>query len=125
MVLMIILIVFCIAIVAMGLGIWKTTTDYDARWCGKALVIAGVVCACICILSFYVKTCNIQQEVTVFIRQKEYFETHSVQNTYEDAALTNKKIEINEWLIKAQFDYTHYPLTTFYDESIMDLELIE
>ena len=58
-------------------------------------------------------------------RQKAYIEMHEAKNAVEDAALTSKKIELNEWLYDAQCSKSRFGSWSFYPDSIFDLEPIE
>ena len=94
----------------------------------ECAVIVGIpvtIVAILMLVMVIVEPLEVKKEMNLFLRQKEYIESHISENEYEDAALTTKKIELNEWLIEAQYKYTNYKLWTFYDESIMDLELIQ
>ena len=50
---------------------------------------------------------------------------HEAKNAVEDAALTSKKIELNEWLYDAQCSKSRFGSWSFYPDSIFDLEPIE
>lgn len=65
------------------------------------------------------------REVNTFIRQKAYIETHTVSDPVENAALTNQKIELNQWLYNAQYSKSRFGGWSFYSEEIFDLEPIE
>jgi hypothetical protein len=69
---------------------------------------------------FYIK-----QGMYQFETQKIYFETHIPKNNIEDAALTQKKIELNSWLNDAQYSKNTFSWWSLYPESIMDLTAIE
>lgn len=65
------------------------------------------------------------QSINNFNRQKAYIEMHEAKNAVEDAALTSKKIELNEWLYDAQCSKSRFGSWSFYPDSIFDLEPIE
>lgn len=65
------------------------------------------------------------QSINNFNRQKAYIEMHEAKNAEEDAALTSKKIELNEWLYDAQCRKSRFGSWSFYPDSIFDLEPIE
>lgn len=68
---------------------------------------------------------EIPKNINNFERQKAYIETHVAKNDIEDAALTAKKIELNEWLYDAQLSKSRFGGWSFYPDSIFDLEPIE
>lgn len=65
------------------------------------------------------------QSINNFTKQKSYIEMHEAKNAVEDAALTSKKIELNEWLYDAQCSKSRFGSWSFYPDSIFDLEPIE
>ena len=68
---------------------------------------------------------DVPRSINNFTKQKAYIETHEVKNAVEDAALTSKKIELNEWLYDAQCSKSRFGSWSFYPESIFELEPIE
>lgn len=82
-----------------------------------AVVTAGVV--------IFVGVLETPQSINNFNRQKAYIEMHEAKNAVEDAALTSKKIELNEWLYDAQCSKSRFGSWSFYPDSIFDLEPIE
>lgn len=65
----------------------------------EAISIIAIVTAVVVILVGVLET---PQSINNFNRQKAYIEMHEAENAVEDAALTSKKIELNEWLYDAQ-----------------------
>ena len=61
----------------------------------------------------------------VFAQQKSYIESHVAENAVEDAALTAKKVEMNDWLFKARYSKTRYGSWSLYPDAVMDLEPIK
>lgn len=118
----IILLKVAIVMIVGGICIYKFIRHEDS---GLLLCMIGIILSLIVLTIMITSPRAVQRETNVFIQQKEYIENHVSDNTYEDAALTTKKIELNEWLIEAQYQYEHYRFWTFYDESIMELELIQ
>jgi predicted membrane protein len=88
-----------------------------------AYVFAAV--SLICFIVYPLMKIDAKQSTNVFIQQKEYIETHTPKSDIEDAALTCKKIELNQWLYQAQYSQKHYGGWSFYDESIQEFEPIE
>lgn len=88
----------------------------------EAISIISVVAAGMVILMGTLET---PQSINNFNRQKAYIEMHEAKNAVEDAALTSKKIELNEWLYDAQCSKSRFGSWRFYPDSIFDLEPIE
>lgn len=87
-----------------------------------AISIIAIVTAVVVILVGVLET---PQSINNFNRQKAYIEMHEAENAVEDAALTSKKIELNEWLYDAQCSKSRFGSWSFYPESIFELEPIE
>lgn len=82
------------------------------------LFFSGVIIFAICFID--------NKEIATFISQKEYFET--VVPTLPDSdnyALTQKKIELNEWLYEAQYEKKYYPFFSLYSDKILELTEIQ
>ena len=60
-----------------------------------------------------------------FKQQSAYIEFHESKNPVEDAALTQKKIELNDWLYYAQFNKNTFGIFSLYPEEVLDLEPIQ
>lgn len=65
------------------------------------------------------------KEISVFEQQKAYIETHVPESDIEDAAITSKKVELNEWLYKAQFSKKSLGGWSMYSDKVLELEPIE
>lgn len=87
-------------------------------------VIAAVAAFVILICCPIVRVSN-KSECGVFAQQKAYIESHGAENAIEDAALTTKKIELNDWLFKAQYSKDRYGSWSLYPDAVMDLEPID
>lgn len=87
-------------------------------------LIAAVAAAVILIYCPVVRVSN-NSECGVFAQQKAYIESHIAENAVEDAALTTKKIELNDWLFKAQYSKARYGSWSLYPDTVMELEPIE
>lgn len=87
-------------------------------------LIAAVAAAVILICCPVVRVSN-NSECGVFAQQKAYIESHIAENAVEDAALTAKKIELNEWLFAAQYSKARYGSWSLYPDAVMGLEPIE
>lgn len=88
----------------------------------ETISIIAIVTAVVVILVGVLET---PQSINNFNRQKAYIEMHEAKNAVEDAALTSKKIELNEWLYDAQCSKSRFGSWSFYPDSIFDLEPIE
>lgn len=97
--------------------------------CGPAgvgmTVVGGTLFLC-CILIVGIVSYSNNEQIATFIRQKEYFET--VVPTLPDPdnyALTQKKVELNEWLYQAQYQKTHLAFFTLYSDKVLELTEIQ
>lgn len=66
-----------------------------------------------------------KSEVNSFIHQKEYIEMHVPSSEIEDAALTVKKVELNEWLYGAQYSKARFEGWSLYPDCVEDLQEIK
>lgn len=85
----------------------------------------GMIVSVGSLVVFTVGELQTPQEINTFTKQKAYIETHETTNPVEDAALTTKKIELNEWLYDAQLSKSRFGGWSFYPDSIFDLEPIQ
>lgn len=84
------------------------------------VIVVAMLFVCITI------TLQNKKEMETFIRQKEYIET--VAPTLPDTdnfALTQKRIELNEWLYDAQYSKENYPFFSLYPDEVLELEEIK
>ena len=63
--------------------------------------------------------------VQIFNQQTIYLVSHKPKNDLEDAALTQKKLELNSWLYSAQYDRKTFGDFSMFDNSILSLEPIQ
>lgn len=110
-----------ISLIALVAGIIVANVSYDYDWIGISASVAGGFLLILCII--LIPSCYVgdRQSINAFVKQKEYIENHVVDNDIENATLTNKKIDLNQWLINAQYYKEHYPLFTFLPDEIMEL----
>ena len=98
--------------------------SYDFEW----LTIVGTVLVMLLLLFMIPITIitpfDVDRQITVFEQQSEYIQNHKPDDYIENAALTNKKIELNEWLYKAQWKKEKFGSFSFYPEMIFDLKPI-
>lgn len=94
---------------------------------GWTLVIGFVtaVAAAVILLCCPIARISNNSDCSVFAQQKAYIESHIAENAIEDAALTAKKIELNDWLFEAQYSKALYGSWSLYPDAVMDLEPIE
>lgn len=118
----IIVIVFGIIVICVSHWLWEKKDFSLCLLVVEAISIIAVVTAAVAILVGVLKT---PQSINNFNRQKAYIEMHEAKNAVEDAALTSKKIELNEWLYDAQCSKSRFGSWSFYPDSIFDLEPIE
>lgn len=86
--------------------------------------VTAVVAALILLICPIVRISH-NSDCSVFAQQKAYIESHIAENAVEDAALTAKKIELNDWLFVAQYSKARYGSWSLYPDAVMDLEPIE
>lgn len=116
-------IILVILTIATVIGIIKDN-DGCCSWgfitavlCGSIAFIMAIICV--------IYSVQIPQEVSVFEQQKAYIESHVSKNDIEDAALTAKKVELNDWLYNAQYVNKRWNGWTFYPDSVQDLQEIK
>jgi hypothetical protein len=66
-----------------------------------------------------------ETQITVFQNQSEYLESYTPEDAIENAALTNKKIELNAWLYNAQYMKQKFGGWSLYPDEVLDLEPID
>lgn len=117
------IIVLIVSIIATGILVWASIekgSDFG--------FFAGLVCILASVISLMVILAGVlqtPQSINNFTKQKTYIEMHEAKNAVEDAALTSKKIELNEWLYDAQYSKSRFGGWSFYPDSIFDLEPIQ
>lgn len=98
-----------------GYGSWKLIVS----------IASGVICFFILLLNSILYFVAIPNDINKLNQQKAYIENHISENVIEDAALTNKKIELNEWLYEAQFSKERFKGWSIYPDKIKDLTPIK
>lgn len=96
------------------------TVDYGPA--GFGLTLSGAAFLIVFAMVIVAMTASHNTAISTFIRQKEYFET--VVPTLPDSdnyALTQKKIELNEWLYEAQYEKKYYSFFSLYSDKILEL----
>ena len=117
----IILVILTLGIV---IGVIGEIKNNYCIWGGLTAVLCGAF-AFILIVGIAKYSVTIPQEICVFEQQKAYIENHVSKNDIEDAALTTKKIELNEWLYNAKYSNERWNGWTLYPNSIQDLQEIK
>ena len=80
----------------------------------------------ICVLAAIIITpISISNNISVFESQSQYLSTHAPKNAIEDAAITSKKVELNEWLYSAKWAKNKFGAFSFYPDEILNLEPIQ
>ncbi len=87
-------------------------------------IVCGA-CLAVGLLIFPVAYVSSRSSVNQFKQQSAYLQAHIPANAVEDAALTNKKVELNTWLYDAQYQYEYYRFFSVYPAEIADLKPIE
>lgn len=117
----IVVIVVGLSVAVVSYWLWDEK-DFELGLLMGTIGITAVVTAIVIILVGVLET---PQSINNFTRQKAYIEMHEAKNAVEDAALTSKKIELNEWLYDAQCIKSRFGSWSFYPDSIFDLEPIQ
>lgn len=97
----------------------------DSSLCLLAVEVISIIAIVTAVVVILVGVLQTPQSINNFTKQKSYIEMHEAKNAVEDAALTSKKIELNEWLYDAQCSKSRFGGWSFYPDSIFDLEPIE
>ena len=117
------IVVLIVCIILTGISVWASIEE-----CSDLGFFGGLVGIFVSVLSLVIVLVGVlqtPQSINNFTKQKAYIETHEAKNAVEDAALTSKKIELNEWLYDAQCSKSRFGGWSFYPDSIFDLEPIE
>lgn len=90
----------------------------------KELIFFAVVLLIFVIIPIAMGIENIQDTYT-FQEQAKYLETYVPDDAIENAALTNKRIELNQWLYKAQWAKQKFGIFSLYPAEVLELEPIK
>ncbi len=63
--------------------------------------------------------------INAFRAQKAYIEAHIANDPVEDAAITSKKIELNDWLYEKQYFAKNYRCLSFFPDEYLSLTPIQ
>ena len=117
------IVVLIVSIIVTGISVWASIKELSDL--GFFVGLVGILASIVSLMIILVGVLQTPQSINNFTRQKAYIETHEAKNAVEDAALTSKKIELNEWLYDAQCSKSRFGGWSFYPDSIFDLEPIE
>lgn len=118
------LILFFVCVLVSVAAFWLAGKLYFEDWLfavGALSTIAAIMCVVVLLVGNYAS----KAKESLFTEQKKYIESHVSQTEVEDAALTSKKIELNAWLFKAQYQKGHYKGWSLYSAEILDWEPIQ
>lgn len=104
------------------IGFWLSD-QYDEFFC--AVVCISCIVAIFSGAIYLFGAIDEQKKIAKFEQQKQYIENHTANNAIEDAALTSKKIELNEWLYSAQWSRERLGNWSLVPEYVMELEAIK
>lgn len=90
-----------------------------------AIALLSVIWAVFMIVVVPIGIISSKQNTNRFVQQKQYIENHMPESDVENAAITNKKIELNSWLYDAQYSQANYTIFSFHNDSIQELEPIK
>ena len=124
----IILVISIILAIAGPIMMYKTKYSYDFEWVwniGLCFAVLGILLTVVFTSGLINMSISAEQELNLFITQKEYIENYTPINDYDTASIINKKIELNEWLYRVQYDKMHYPICSFFGDEILTLEPIK
>jgi hypothetical protein len=116
-----------LVILGIVLGIYGLNSYHE--WVGYIGVVISVIFGIAFILTIIItpiqKIC-LAQKVEVFKQQKYYIEeiVPTLPET-DNFALTQKRIELNEWLYNAKYEVEHYSFFTLYSDEVLKLEEIK
>ena len=119
-----------LAIIAIASIIVRFACSYWISYSWEdALDLIAVISICILVISGAIISgfafIAVPRDIEIFERQKAYIESHVADNQIEDAALTTKKIELNEWLYNAQYCKNKYGNWSLFPDSVQTLTPIE
>lgn len=125
---LIILITSALMIISGTIIMHKTSSNWDLDWLntiGFALLIIGIIALSVTGLLMIIIPISCQQELDLFLHQKEYIANYNSATEYDMAAIASKKIELNDWLYQVQYTKEHYPICSFFGDEILELEPIK
>lgn len=121
-----IFIIICLLLTILGI-ILAVKTDELSAWNCIGVILAICFGMCLFVLAIVVPiiTASDKRSVATFKLQKEYIEHHVPDNEIEDAAITDTKIGLNQWLYNSQYFKEHYGFFSLMPDEVLELEEIE
>ena len=99
--------------------------NYKTEDAGGVCLVLGLIMIVSCAVVIPAASLDAQRFMNEFNQQAMYLESHTVQSGVENAALTNKKIELNSSLYNAKWAKGKFGIFSFYPNSVNDLEPIQ
>ena len=96
-----------------------------SEYCGFPATTFFVVVFLVVLVSTVSRSFEVKKEINQFQSQAAYLVDHEPKDSIENAALTNKKIELNAWLYEVQWKQDAYGIFSFYNKDIQDLNPIQ
>lgn len=124
------LIILIAGVISLAVGIFATCKVQKSYYCSDweyispICMMSGIVLTLVATTLLVVIPIDNNKDLANFLNQKEYIESYEPTSEYDTAAIANKKIELNEWLYSAQYTKEHYPICSFFDDEILDIEPI-
>lgn len=125
-------IILLIALVVIAAISFYISTKLDNQWGKEGQSIASILvglaasfAALIILIVAIINPISVRKEIAVYEQHYAYFQDYVSENSYNDIAITSKKVELNDWLYKAQYSNSTYGGWSWYPDSIQDLEPIE
>lgn len=101
---------------------------YAAYRIGDALEFIPFICWALAIFIGIVIVISVPINaisINNFVQQSEYIQTHVPKDAIENAALTTKKIDLNDWLYNAQYSKRLFGVFSFYPDTVLALTPIQ
>jgi len=119
-----VLIAICVVLTIIGIIMSCKSDNYDINLLGNLIAASFGIVLVILLIIIPIANISSKQSIEIFKQQKQYIESHVAKNDIEDAAITTKKIELNEWLYNAQYAKKNYSIFVFYGDEVLKLEVI-
>lgn len=123
--------IFClvclgISLLALILGIVLFKVDkYRFEATCIPCMLGGAIVTIVMTLVVIIAPIQTRKELNMFMEQKNYIEHYEPTTEYDNAAITSKKVELNEWLFEKQYNREHYTIFSFHSDDILDIEPIK
>ena len=115
---------FLVALLLWVIG--KKTRNDNMELFALLSMVAGIAVSVMSIIILPLKYVAVQKEVNSFEKQKQFIEEVApTLPAYDNIAITQTKIELNEWLYDIQYKYEKFGFIVFYPSEIKDLQPIK